>query len=121
MSKVGTDASQPLRICLDFVSVHVVAYRIRTRKPDDDEPTVIAVGTHKDDEKCHDIPELPWGSVVEYRFLYADEADAKFSVVISIQQNGGDVDCSPITVTGPGGGFGVEGEIELVEDCEEEE
>jgi len=122
MPKVGTDPSKPLQICLDFLSVHVVAFRLRYRKPEDDEPTLIAVGTHRDDERCHDVEEeLSWGSVIDYRFLYADEADAEFEVEVSIQQDGEDVDCSPFVITGPGGEFGVEGAIDIVDDCEAED
>ena len=73
--KVGTDPNKPLQVCLDFQSVHVAAFRLRS-KTHGGEWKVIATGTY-DGQPCHDVAELlPWDSVIDYRFLYTDEEDA---------------------------------------------
>jgi hypothetical protein len=118
--RVRTDPSRTLRLLLDFQSVHIAVFRMRYRMPDDDW-VVFAHGTERDDEREYDLPALPWGTLVEHRFLYSSRFDDAFRVALAFAQDGEPLEGSPLVVSGPGTGIAVEGRVELVEHLEEVE
>lgn len=115
--RVCTDSSRTLRLLLDFQSVHIAVFRLRYRMPDEDW-VVFAHGTERDDERAYELPALPWGTLVEHRFLYSSRFDDEFRAALGFAQDGEPLEGSPVVVSGPGSGIAVEGRVELVEHLE---
>jgi len=118
--RIHNDPAEPLEMELDFRSVHVVGYRLRYRPPEG--PWVdIDSGSSADDEPTYDLPPLPWGSEIQYRFLYSDEDGDDFEAALIFRQGGGAIGGSPVMVTEDGDVGGVEGLVECSERDEEDE
>ena len=116
--RIQTDRAESLRLEIDYRSVHVVGYALRYRVPDGSWED-IGQGSSADDDPLFELPDMPWGSEIQYRFVYSEEADP-FRVDLLFSQLDDGVDGSPVEVRGEDGDEGVvEDTVVCVEDIED--